>query len=154
MVLGQHCMAEGWLPDKNKLVKIVNWGPCKDLTNVHTFVGTIGVCRLFIKNFAHQAHHLVKLTRKGAPWEFSPEQLTTMADLKSMLHPIDYRSDVPVILSVDTPYIAVGYILSQCDPVNPKLRYHMYFGSVTLNDQECCFSQPKLSSTISLGFIT
>ena len=73
-----------------------------------------------------------------------------MDDLKSALLvspalcPIDYRSDVPVILSVDTSYIAVGSILSQCDPVNPRLRYHMRFGSITLNDHECCFSQPKL----------
>ena len=64
MVLGHRCTAEGQLPDKNKLAKIVNQGPCKDLTDVCTFVGTIGVCRLFIKNFTHWAHYLVKLTRK------------------------------------------------------------------------------------------
>ena len=133
MVLGHCCTAEGQLPNKNKLAKIVNWGPCKDLTDVHASVGTIGVCRLFIKNFMHQVHHLVKLTRKGAPWEFGPEQLEAMADLKSMLLespvlcPIDYRSDVPVILSVDTSYIEVGYILSLCDTVNLKLRYHACF---------------------------
>ena len=117
MVLGHHCTAEGQLPDKNKLAKIVDWGPCKDLTDARTFVGTIGVCGLFIKNFTHWAHHLVKLTRKGAPWKFSPEQLEAMADLKSMLlkspalHPNNYRLDVPVILSVNTSYIAVGCIL-------------------------------------------
>ena len=139
-VLGHRCTAEGRLPDKNKLAKIVNWGACKDLTGVRTFVGTIGVCRLFIKNFVHQVHHLVKLTRKGAPREFGPEQLDAMADLKSallespVLHPIDYRLDVPVILSVDTSYIAVGYILSQCGPVNLKLRYHAHFVSITLDD--------------------
>ena len=133
-VLGHCCTAEGQLPDKNKLAKIVDWGPCKDLTDVCSFIGTIGVCRLFIKNFTHRAHHLVKLTRKGAPWEFGTEQLEAMADFKSMLCPIDYRLDVPVILSVNTSYIAVDYILSQCDPVNPKLRYHARFGSITLND--------------------
>ena len=73
-----------------------------------------------------------------------------MADLKSALLespalcPINYRSNVPAILSVNTYYIAVGYILSQCDPVNLKLRYHACFGSITLNDQECHFSQFKL----------
>ena len=130
---------------QDRLAKIVNWGPCKDLTDVRTFVGTIGVCRLFIKNFAHHAHHLVKLTRKGAPWEFGLEQLTAMDNLKSallappVLCPIDYRSDIPVILSVDTSYIAVGFILSQCNPVNLRLRYHVRFGSITLNDHKCCF---------------
>ena len=127
-VLGHRCTAEGRLPDPSKLAKIVNWGPCRDLTDVRAFVGTIGVCRLFIKNFAHRAHHLVKLTRKGAPWEFGPEQLAAMDDLKRALlespslRPIDYRSGAPVILSVDTSYIAVGFILSQCDPVNPRFR--------------------------------
>ena len=117
-VLGHRCTAKGHLPDQDRLAKIVNWGPCKDLTNVHAFVGTIGVCRLFIKNFAHCAHHLVKLTRKGAPWEFGPEQLAAIDHLKSALLaspalcPIDYRSEVPVILSVNTSYIAIGFILS------------------------------------------
>ena len=73
-----------------------------------------------------------------------------MDDFKStllafpVLCPIDYRSDVPVILSVDTSYIAVGFILSQCNPVNLRLRYHARFESITLNDSECRFSQPKL----------
>jgi len=73
-----------------------------------------------------------------------------MDDLKKALltspslQPIDYESNSPVILSVDTSQIAVGYILSQCDPDNPKLRYHARFGSITLNECECRFSQPKL----------
>jgi hypothetical protein len=149
-VLGHRCTMEGRLPDQSRVSKIVNWGPCKDLTDVRAFVGTIGVCRLFIKNFAHRAHHLVKLTRKGAEWEFGPDQQAAMDDLKQALltspalKPIDYKSDAPVILSVDTSYIAVGFILSQCDLENPRLRYHARFGSITLNDRECRFSQPKL----------
>ena len=149
-VLGHRCTAEGRLPDQSRVTRIVNWGPCKDLTDVRAFVGTIGVCRLFIKNFAHRAHHLVKLTRKGAEWEFGPDQLAAMDDLKQALltspalRPLDYKSEAPVILSVDTSYIAVGYILSQCDPANPKFRYHARFGSITLNDRESRFSQPKL----------
>src|SRR5271168_1440833 len=45
-VLGHRCTAEGRLPDPSKLAKIVNWGPCRDLTDVRAFIGTIGVCRL------------------------------------------------------------------------------------------------------------
>ena len=69
-VLGHHCTMEGQLPNKSRVAKIVNWGPCKNLTDVCAFLGTIGVCRLFIKNFSHCTHHLVKLTRKAAPCEF------------------------------------------------------------------------------------
>ena len=150
MVLGHRCTPEGRLPDDIKVKAIVNWGPCRDLSDVRSFLGTIGVCRLFIKNFAHRAHHLVKLTRKGAEWEFGRNQLAAMEDLKEALlkspalRPIDYHSESPVILSVDTSYIAVGYLLSQCDPDNPKFRYHSRFGSITLNEREARFSQPKL----------
>src|SRR5271156_6617713 len=65
-VLGHRCTFDGRLPDQSHVAKIANWGPCNDLTDVHAFLGTIGVCRLFIRNFAHRAHHLVKLTRKAA----------------------------------------------------------------------------------------
>jgi integrase-like protein/reverse transcriptase-like protein len=149
-VVGHRCTFEGRLPDDSRVSKIVNWGPCKDLTDVRAFLGTLGLCRMFIKNFAHRAHQLVKLTRKGTEWEFGQSQLDAMDDLKDALlkskalRPIDYKSGAPVILSVDTSYIAIGFLLSQCDPINPKIRYYAKFGSITLNDRETRFSQPKL----------
>jgi hypothetical protein len=150
VVAGHRCTPSGRLPEQDRVAKITNWGPCSDLTDVRSFVGTIGVCRMFIKNFAHRAHHLVKLTRKGAEWEFGEKQLQAMADLKEALinspalRPINYLSNAPVILGVDTSYIAIGSILSQSDVDNPKLRYVAKFGSITLNDREARFSQPKL----------
>ena len=150
MVLRHCCTFDGRLPDQTQLRKIINWRPCKDLLNMWAFLGTMGVCRLFIKNFAHRAHHLVKLTQKGAEWEFGMEQLEVMDNLKQALltspalRPIDYTVDAPVILAVDTLHIAIRYILSQCSMENPKLWYHSRFGSITLNECECRFSQPKL----------
>jgi hypothetical protein len=149
-LLGQRCTINGRLPDENRVIKVKNWAPCPDLTDVRAFVGTIGVCRMFIRNFASRAHHLVKLTRKEAVWEFGADQLAAMEDLKEALinspalRPIDYSTSAPVILSVDTSYIAVGYLLAQCDIDNPKLRYYAKFGSITLNEREARFSQPKL----------
>ena len=73
-----------------------------------------------------------------------------MNDLKDTLlnspalWPIDYKSEALVILSVDTSHIAVGYLLAQCDPKNPRLRYYAKFGSIMLNDRESRFSQAKL----------
>jgi len=149
-LLGQRCTIAGRLPNEDRVVKIKNWGPCPDLSDVRAFIGTIGVCRMFIKNFAHRAHHLVKLTRKGTEFEFGQSQLDAMEDLKDALinskalRAIDYTSESSVILSVDTSYIAIGYLLAQCDPADPKLRYYAKFGSITLNEREGRFSQPKL----------
>jgi hypothetical protein len=60
------------------------------------------------------------------------------------LRPIDYTSPSAVILAVDTSFIAVGFHLCQCDIDNPRRRYYNRFGSITLNDRENRFSQPKL----------
>ncbi|KAG6874881.1 hypothetical protein C0992_006095, partial [Termitomyces sp. T32_za158] len=67
---------------------------------------------MFVKNFAHHAHHLTRLTRANTPFKFGPNQLNAQKDLVKALQeakplvPIDYTSADPVILVVDTSYIA------------------------------------------------
>ena len=53
MVLGHRCTPEGRLPDTTRVDKISNWGELYDVSDVRSFLGTIGVCRMFIRNFAH-----------------------------------------------------------------------------------------------------
>ena len=78
---------------------------------------------MFILHFAKHANPLVNLTRKGVPFHFEPEQVAAQEDLKAALiaspalQPIDYNSNSPVILAVDTS-IAVGFYLCQTDPEN------------------------------------
>jgi hypothetical protein len=45
---------------------------------------------------------------------------------------------------VSTSYIAVGYFLCQCTEEDKKRRNYSRFGSMTLNEREARFSQPKL----------
>ncbi|TFY78454.1 hypothetical protein EWM64_g5561 [Hericium alpestre] len=150
IVVGHRCMLEGRLPELSNLAKVSNWQPCTDLSDVRTFLGTIGVARIFIKNFSKRAHHLVRLTHKDTPFEFSPDQLATQEDLKHALlaspalQVIDYQSPASVILGVDTSYIAIGYLLCQQDVDDPKVHRYARFSSITLNDREAHFSQPKL----------
>jgi hypothetical protein len=105
---------------------------------------------MFICNFAHCAHNLVKLTHKGATFRFGAEQIAAQEDLKlallsaPALRPLDYSSKSPVILAVDTLYIAVGFFLCQCDLELLKIHNYNHFGSITLNDHKAQFSQPKL----------
>ena len=95
-------------------------------------------------------HPLTSLTCKDVSFVFGPEQIFAQDVLKTALlsspalHPIDYASDSPVILGVDTSSIAVGYLLCQCDADNAHIRHYARFGSITLNDRESCFSQLKL----------
>ena len=93
---------------------------------------------------------MAKLTCKDAPFEYGLLQIEAQEDLKQALltspalRPIDYASGATVVLAVDTSYLAVGYILGQCDAEHTKTRYFSRFGSITLNDREARFSQPKL----------
>ena len=60
-VVGHRCTPDGRLPDESRVEKVLNWGPCIDVSDVRAFLGTIGVCRMFIRNFAHRAnppHHV------------------------------------------------------------------------------------------------
>ena len=149
-VVGHVCTPEGCVLDPVKVDKIVNWGPCADLSEVHAFLGTVGVVRVFIRNFACLAHPLTSLMCKDMPFIFGPEQISVQDMLKTALltsptlRPIDCASDSPVILGVDTLSIVVRYLLCQCDTDNPHIHHYARFGSITLNDRESRFSQPKL----------
>ena len=84
-VVGHVCALEGRVPDPSRVDKIVNWGPCKDLFKVRAFLGTVGVVRVFIQDFARLAHPLTSLTRKEAPFIFGPEQISAQEALKAAL---------------------------------------------------------------------
>jgi hypothetical protein len=149
-VLGHRCTPEGRLPDESRVSAIRKWGPCQSLSEVRAFLGTVGVVRIFIKNFSLRPHPLIKLTRKDEPFIFGPEQIQAQGDLKTTLlkspalRAIDYTLSAPVVLAVDTSYIAVGFQLCQCDVTTPSRRYYNRFCSITLNDRESKYSQLKL----------
>jgi len=126
-VIRHCCTYEGQVTNESWITFIKNWGPCYSLSEVRAFLGTIGVLRIFICNFAHHAHELVKLTHKGVPFKFGESQVVAQEDLKDALihspalQAINYTSDSPVILAVDTSHIAVSFFLCQCNPTNPKV---------------------------------
>jgi hypothetical protein len=129
---------------------VSKWGLCRTLTKVKAFLGTIGVCRIFIQNFAKRAVALINLTHKDVPFKFGSEYIAAQEDLKQALinspaiRAINYTSNAPVILSINTLHIAVSFFLSQCDPKNSRKQYYSHFGSITLNECKLCFSQAKL----------
>jgi len=81
-----HCYTyEGRVTDESRIASIKNWGPCYSLSEVQAFLGTIGVLWIFICNFAHCAHGLIKLTHKGVPFEFGELQVAAQEDLMDAL---------------------------------------------------------------------
>jgi RNase H-like domain found in reverse transcriptase len=110
----------------------------------------VGLVRIFIRNYAHRIYAINKLTKKDKPFEWGQAQQSAQNDIKQAvlespaLRPIDYKSEAPVILAVNTSHIAIGFYLCQRDLKHSKAQIYNRFGSITLNEQEARFSQPKL----------
>lgn len=148
LIVGHRCTYEGRIPDDSKVKKIVDWPECRNVTEVRGFLGTASVLRIFIKDFARIARPLVALTRKNAEFDFDENCRAAMEQLKAAiasstaLRPINYLSDLPVILAVDSSFIGFGYLLLQLG--EDGKRYPSRFGSGTWNDREARYSQPKI----------
>src|SRR5271170_5331815 len=149
VVVGLRCTYEGRLPETDRVGVIIRWPPFNTVTDVRMFLGTIGVCRVFIKDFARLAGPLNELLRNSKVFEWGPRQEKSMAELKEVLLQavplgnIDYESDGAVVLAVDTSYMAVGFYIYQEDPTGKNKNIFVRFGSITMNEREARFSQPK-----------
>jgi hypothetical protein len=84
IIVGHKCTSEGCLPDDSQVQKIVDWPICRSLTEVRGFLGTMGMIRIFIKNYTMHAKPLVQLTRKSINFEFQEEQVLARGKLKYM----------------------------------------------------------------------
>jgi len=148
-VVGHRCTFDGRMPETDRVGVIERWPACKSVTEVRMFLGTIGVCRVFIKDFAKLAGPLNQLLRINIPFVWGLEQEKSMADLKAVLGNavplgnIDYESEGTVVLAVDTSYRAVGFYIYQESADTEKKKMFVKFGSITLNEREARFSQPK-----------
>jgi hypothetical protein len=147
-ILGNICTYEGRVADPLRVQAIQDWPVPNTVSEVRAFLGTCGVLRIFIKDYTLIARPLIQLTRKDAPFEIGPLQLEAMQRLKSeiakspALRPIDYDTDRPVYLAVDSCQNGAGYILLQLG--EDKKRYPCRFGSITFNEREGRYSQAKL----------
>ena len=147
-ILGHVCTYEGRIIDPSRVQAIKDWPVPTNVSEVRAFLGTCGVHRHFIKDYTLVARPLIRLTRKEETFFIGPEQLEAMDRLKdaiihsTALRPIDYESDQPVILAVDSCANGAGYILAQ--QVDKKKRYPSRYGSITFNDRESRYSQAKL----------
>ena len=148
VILGHKCTYTGRVPDDSKIAKVRDWPPCKDLADVRGFLGLAGYMRIWIKDYSAIARPLVNLTRKGATFVWEAQHAEAMQLLKnaiinsSALVSIDYSTNRPVFLAVDSSWRGVGWILSQ--ECSDGKRRPSRFGSISWNERESNYSQPKI----------
>ena len=147
-LVGQRVTYEGRLPDTSRISKISKWPSPQNTTQLRGFLGLAGTMRIWIEKFSERARPLTELLKKDVPFEWDDRRQEAMDDLKNAitkspaLISIDYKSGQPVIFSVDTSNIAIGYIISHVD-IHGQRR-PVRFGSIPINDRESRYSQSKL----------
>ena len=145
--LGHTCTYEGRSPEEEKKSVILDWGQCRDVTDVRKFLGTAGVLRMFVRSYSIVARPLINLTKKFAEFLWGPEQQRAMLAIKEAIReapclaPIDYASDEEVILGVDSSEHGVGWYLAQKQP-DGKRRY-CRFGSASFTEVQGRYGQSK-----------
>ena len=161
-LLGAVVALDGAHVSHEVTAKLAKWPTCRNPTAVRGFLGTVGVVRRWIKGFAKIAKPLTQLTKKMPLNEFvwseeAQEAMEVLKHLASTAVPVrslDYTlaktvqsedlrdSDLGLVsIHVDSSYIGVGWMITQ------KLKdaeYPIVFGSITYNDRESRYSQPKL----------
>lgn len=148
IILGHKCTPEGRVPDPLTIDKVTKWPPLRTPKNVREFLGLCGTARIWIKDYSSRARPLTELIRHGAEFIWDERRQAAFDDLKHaittapVLMPIDYESDRAIVMSVDSSFMAVGFILSQKDEQGRKRPAR--YGSIPFNEREARYSQPKL----------
>ena len=149
LIIGQTCNTTGRSPDTSKVDKILAWPPLTDQKEVRRFLGLCGTVRIWIPRYSEIIRPLTELYRQNTEFIWDERRQAAFNEIKSKiasapaLRPIDYTSDNPVIISVDSSKIAVGMILSQLGD-DGKTKYPARYGSLPMDEPASRYSQPKL----------
>ena len=148
LIVGQRCNIHGREPDKDKVSKILDWPSLTTPKEVRSFLGLCETVRIWIPNYLQIVRPLTELYHKDKEFMWNDRRQAAFEEIKRLitsapaLHPIDYLSYNPVILSVDSSQEAAGMILSQID--DNGRRCPARYGSIPMSERESRYSQPKL----------
>jgi hypothetical protein len=148
LIVGQVCTPEGRIPDPSKVSAILDWPALTTAKEVRRFLGLCGTVRIWIRNYSKLVKPLSELYHIGKEFDWNTRRQEAFESIKKLvtsaeaLRSIDYTSDAPVILSVDSSFEATGMVLSQIDPEGR--RRPARYGSVPMSERESRYSQPKL----------
>ena len=98
-------------------------------------------------HFAHISEPLYKLLRKGKRFIWKDEQEIAMKNLKKtlssppVLRQVDYQCGRPVVITVDTSPIAIGWAIGQDD--GEGKRFAIRFGARILTERQKAYPQVK-----------
>lgn len=119
IIVGHKCTYEGRLLDDSQIAKVKNWPVLENISDVHGFLGILGMVCIYIPNYADHVWLLSALLRKDCKFKFNDVHLAAFETLKCMacdcsaISTINYNSRNEVILAVNSSWYAARWWLSQ-----------------------------------------
>ena len=147
LVVGHLCGSYGRKPNPEKVDAIGRMMPCSCVTEVRRFLGACVFYQIWIPHFAHISEPLYKLLRKRVKFLWQREQCLAMEELKRtlesppVLKQVSYDCGGPVIVTVDTSPIAIGWAIGQDDEEGK--RFAIRFGARILTERQRAYPQVK-----------
>jgi len=147
MVVGQLCGPYGRLSSREKANAISLLKDCNSVTEVRRFLGGCVFYRIWIPHFAHIAEPLYNLLRKRFVFLWTHQHVIAMARLKEallsppVLRTLDYTSNRPIIITVDSSPTAAGWAVGQDDENGH--RFATRFGAKIFNERQRRYPQVK-----------
>jgi len=147
LVVGHMCGRYGRKPNPEKIDAISRMKACKGITEIRRFLGACVFYQIWVPHFAHISDPLYKLLRKGKKFIWGEEQVIAMENLKKILssppvlRQVDYECGRPVIVTVDTSPIAIGWAIGQDD--QEGRRFAVRFGARILTTRQRAYPQVK-----------
>jgi len=118
-LLGHTVSINGISPIPGKTKVIIEWLPPKNVTQLQSFLGTVGYYRKFIANFASIARPLFSLLKKGKEFLWGTKEQESFEELKRRLITAPILTmpdfDEPFIIRTDASKSGVGGVLIQKD---------------------------------------
>jgi len=149
-VLGHVVSKNGLKTIKSKVDAVAKWIKPENISELRSFLGSVGYYRKFINNFAMLAAPLYKLLRKNTSFVWEKEHQSSFDKLKEALisAPILRYPDFnkQFIIRTDACTDGIGGILLQKDEID-GIEYPIHFISRTLNKAELNYSITDLEGT-------
>ena len=147
VVVGHLCGTYGRKPNPEKVDAIARMKACSNITEVRRFLGACVFYQIWVPHFAHLAEPLYRLLRKGTKFRWEHKQELAMEGLKEILksppilRQVDYDCNRPVVVTVDTSPIAIGWAIGQDDAEGK--RFAIRFGARILTERQRAYPQVK-----------
>lgn len=136
---------KGMSADPKKIEAIVQSTPPTSPSELRSFLGLTGFCSRFIADYATLTEPLKVLTRKGATWQWGPEQQQAFAALKTCLtdnNTVSYFDpQKKTVATFDASPFGLGAVLTQVDTEGTS--HVVAYASRTLTDVERRYSQTE-----------